>query len=334
MGYCPEGVVPIPCKWVFDIKTDSMGRIIRFKARLVAGGHRQKEGIDYTETFSPTVSWDSVRLFLAFTVLLGLVPLQLDVDTAYLYSDIEPGMFIYMKPPPGYERADGKVWLLLKSLYGLKQAGRNWNNLIHSELLAQGFVPIDEDACVYIRHNGDGDVVLLLLYVDDILVSASNVDLLRELVDYLRSNFKLKLLGVPTDMGLNRSHAPSQLLGLQLIWGEKFSSVHISAEKLVREVVKDFYEDKGTAPRTVPMDPNHRISKTDCIPESSNMSTEVRTMQKRCRSIVGVFIFLVTTCRVDIKLRQIEPDLSKLNQLFFSPSDSTKGGIRNKYPDI
>jgi len=258
-----------------------MGRIIRFKARLVAGGHHQKEGIDYTETFSPTVSWDSVRLFLAFTVLLGLVPLQLDVDTAYLYSDIEPGIFIYMKPPPGYERADGKVWLLLKSLYGLKQAGRNWNNLIHSVLLAQGFVWIDEDACVYIRHNGDGDVVLLLLYVDDILVSASNVDLLREFVDYLRSHFKLKLLGVPTDMGLNRSHVPSQLLGLQLIWGEKLSSVHISAEKLVREVVRDFYEDKGTAPRTVPMDPNHRMSKIDCIPESSNMSTEVRTMQKR-----------------------------------------------------
>ena len=121
-------------------------------------------------------------------------------------------MFIYMKPPPGYERADGKVWLLLKFLYGLKEAGRNWNKLIHSVITSVGFIRIDEDAFVYIRRKGNGDVVLFLVYVDDILLSASNTDLLHEFVSFLRS--QLKLLGVPTDVGLSRTQAPSQLLGL------------------------------------------------------------------------------------------------------------------------
>ena len=80
----PEGANAIPSKWIFTVKTDSLGRLVRFKARLVAGGHRQLEGIDFVETFSPTVSWDSVRLFLALTVTHNLVPLQLDVDMAYL----------------------------------------------------------------------------------------------------------------------------------------------------------------------------------------------------------------------------------------------------------
>ena len=185
-------------------------------------------------------------------------------------------------------------------MYGLKQAGRNWNKLIHSVLTSAGFVRIDEDACVYIRHRGNGDVVLLLLYVDDILLAASNTDLLHEFVSFLRSHFKLKLLGVPIDVGLSRTQAPTQLLGLQLTWGEGFRSVHISAEKLVREVVRDFYESKSSEPKQVPICPNHRLTKADCIPVDRSNTAEVKRMQADYRSIVGVCVFLVTTCRLDI----------------------------------
>ena len=83
------------------------------------------------------------------------------------------------------------------------------------------------------------------MYVDDILLLASNADLLHEFVSFLRSHFKLKLLGVPTDVGLSRMQAPTQLLGLQLTWREGFRSVHISAEKLVRKVVRDLPNDVG-----------------------------------------------------------------------------------------
>ena len=81
----PEGA---NSKWVFTVKTDSLGRLVRFKVRLVGGGHKQQEGVNFVETFSPTVSCDSVRLFLALTVTHNLVPLQLDVDLAYLYGNI------------------------------------------------------------------------------------------------------------------------------------------------------------------------------------------------------------------------------------------------------
>ena len=99
--HLPEGAHSIPSKWIFTAKTDSKGRLVRFKAGLVAGGHKQQEGVDFNETFSPTVSCDSVRLFLALTVTHKLVPLQLDVDTAYLYGDIEPDVTIFMRAPDG-----------------------------------------------------------------------------------------------------------------------------------------------------------------------------------------------------------------------------------------
>ena len=99
----PDGANAIPAKWVFTVKTDSLGRLVRYKARLVAGGHRQEEGIDFNETFSPTVSWNSVRLYLALTVTHNLISLQLDVDMAYLYGEIESDVTIYMRASQGVQ---------------------------------------------------------------------------------------------------------------------------------------------------------------------------------------------------------------------------------------
>ena len=100
-------------------------------------------------------------------------------------------------------------------MYGLKQAGRIWNLLVDEKLRAAGFVALDEDACASIRRRGS-EVTLLLLYVDDIICSASDKSILEELVLYLRSLFSLKLMGVPTSFSLP---VPTQLLELELIWG-------------------------------------------------------------------------------------------------------------------
>jgi hypothetical protein len=116
---------------------------------------------------------------------------------AYLYGDIDPGITIFMRPPQGISLPGKSVYRLKKSLYGLKQAGRIWNTLIDDKLRAVGFVALDEDACVYIWRRGK-DVTLLLLYVNDIICSASDKGILEELVLYLRSLFSLKLMGVPT----------------------------------------------------------------------------------------------------------------------------------------
>jgi len=291
----PLGAIALPCKWVYDVKTDDMGRLIRYKARLVVCGNRQREGVDFSETFSPTVSWDSVRLFLALTVKFGLVPLQLDINMAYLYALIDEGLVIYMRPPPGMDVPDGYFLRLLKRLYGFKQSGRNWNHLIHQKLEEAGFMRIDEDACVYMRVR-DGKITLLLIYVDDILCSASSKDLLAELLAYLRSLFKLKVMGVPTNIHM----APSQLLGIQLVWGDDFKSVQINASKIVNELLVESWDNYGkdaVAHRT-PMEPNLRLAESDQLKEP--VDEDDIAMQSKYRHIVGVLIFLVTTCRVEL----------------------------------
>ena len=166
---------------------------------------------------------------------------------AYLYGEIEPGLTIYMQAPKGTSLGEGYVYKLKKSLYGLKQAGRVWNKLVDEKLRAQGFIPIDKDSCVYIRRRNNGEITMLLLYVDDIVCSVSSKEILIELVEYLKSLFKLKLKGVPSAMSLP---IPSQLLGLELTWGRGFSSVQLNSSKLVRQLLKDQYKDTGSRPRT------------------------------------------------------------------------------------
>ena len=130
------------------MKTDSDNVIVRYKARLVIRGDYQKDGIDYDETFAPVVRWEFMRLFLALSVLFSLIPLQLDVDTAYLMADLDEE--IYMEPPLGDTLDENYIYRLNKSLYGLKQAGRNWNQLLDNIIQGYNFMRLDSDHCLFI----------------------------------------------------------------------------------------------------------------------------------------------------------------------------------------
>ncbi|RVW68648.1 Retrovirus-related Pol polyprotein from transposon TNT 1-94 [Vitis vinifera] len=122
----PKGVKPIGCKWIFKTKRDSKGNIVRYKARLVAKGFTQKEGIDYKETFSPVSSKDSFRIIMALVAHYDLELHQMDVKTAFLNGNIDET--IYMVQPENFESNDSKqlVCRLKRSIYGLKQASRQW----------------------------------------------------------------------------------------------------------------------------------------------------------------------------------------------------------------
>jgi histone deacetylase 1/2 len=123
----PPGRKPIGCKWVFKIKQNADGTISRYKGRLCAKGYAQIESIDFTDTFAPVIHLETLRALLAFAAKNNLIVCQLDVSTAYLHADVEEE--IYMEQPPGFEEYDENgeplVCLLKKSIYGLKQAGRN-----------------------------------------------------------------------------------------------------------------------------------------------------------------------------------------------------------------
>ena len=135
----PKGHKAVGSKWVFKTKRDSLGQIERHKARLVAKGFNQKEGIDYNETFSPISKKDSLRIILALVAHYDLELHQKDVKTAFLNGSLEEE--VYMSQSEGFVE-DGKevlVCLLKKSIYGLKQASRQWYIKFHDTITAFGF---------------------------------------------------------------------------------------------------------------------------------------------------------------------------------------------------
>ena len=127
----PEGRLPTECKWVYKLKQNAEGIVVRRKSRLVVKGFTQVAFIDYNEPYAPVIKGETIRMMLAFGVKYGLKIMQLDVTTAFLHADIDEGVEIYMRQPPGYEKYDEEGFelfcKLMKSLYGLKQASRNWN---------------------------------------------------------------------------------------------------------------------------------------------------------------------------------------------------------------
>ena len=158
----PEGKQTVGGRWVYAVK-ESADRTLTHKARYVAKGYSQTENSDYFETDAPTTQMTSVRVLMQLAAKLDLTVHQLDVKTAYLNAPID--CEIYLEQAEGYE-VPGKdkklVYKLNKSLYGLKQSGRNWNSVLNNELINNGFKQSLADPCMYVKHDGK-DIVILLI---------------------------------------------------------------------------------------------------------------------------------------------------------------------------
>ncbi|CAL9135764.1 unnamed protein product, partial [Musa textilis] len=180
----------VGCKWVFKTKRDSTGNIERYKARLVAKGFSQKEGIDYNETFSPVSRKDSLRIVMALVAHYDLELHQIDVKTAFLNGDLDEE--IYMEQPEGFIEKGKESWAckLKKSIYGLKQASRQWYIKFHDTITSFGFKENVVDQCIYLKISGS-KFIILVLYVDDILLASSDLGLLHETKIFLNKNFKM-----------------------------------------------------------------------------------------------------------------------------------------------
>ena len=152
----PQSRKPIRSKWVFRVKYNPDGSVARFKARLVAQGFSQVPGIDFTETFALTVRRKSLRIYLAICAFLGLIIDQVDIVEAYLESLLDNNEFpIYKKSPPGIEQMrKGLHCRLLRSLYGLRQSGRLWNQNVIAFYKKIGFRPLNADPSILILQTG------------------------------------------------------------------------------------------------------------------------------------------------------------------------------------
>ena len=247
----PEGVKPIGCKWIFKTKRDSSGNIERYKARLVAKGFTQREGIDYKETFSPFSMKVSFKIIMALVAHYDLELHQMDVKTAFLNGNIEET--IYMVQPENLENnsSNSLVCKLKKSIYGLKQASGQWYQKFDQIITSYGFVGNVVDQCIYNKFSGS-KFIFLVLYVDDILLASSDMNLLYDTKKFLSRNFEMKDLGIA-----------SFVLGIQIHRDRSRCMLGLSQEAYIDRVLSRF-DMKDCAPGDTPIAKGDKFSLLQC----------------------------------------------------------------------
>src|SRR5271168_4978516 len=156
-------------KWVFKVKRDQDGNIVKFKARYVAKGYMQIYGLDYTNTYANVADIDTIRLLLAMACFYDWECDTVDIVTAFLNGDLEEE--VYMDQIEGFEEdpTGTKVYKLLKSIYGLKQAPRAWQQRFYKHLRKLGFTQLRTDSAVFIRRT-NGIPVIIMIHVDDMAI--------------------------------------------------------------------------------------------------------------------------------------------------------------------
>lgn len=185
-------------RWVYKTKYDASGNIRKRRARLVIQGFEQKEGIDYQETFSPVVRFDTIRTLISIAASESLEIKQFDVKTAFLHAKVDEE--IYMRQPKGFEDGSNKVCKLQKSIYGLKQASRCWNQRLTSFLKKFHLKPSDADPCLF--YSANEERLIVAVYIDDGIVVGKNQKLIDFLLKSLKKEFEITFSDPETFIGL------------------------------------------------------------------------------------------------------------------------------------
>ncbi|CAH9105932.1 unnamed protein product, partial [Cuscuta epithymum] len=238
----------VDSKWIFTIKYNSDGTIERYKARLVARGFTQTYGLDYEETFAPVAKLNTVRILLSLAANLDWPLLQLDVKNAFLNGDLEEEVF--MQVPPGFDSntTAGKVCKLKKALYGLKQSPRAWFGRFEKTVKKRGYTQAQSDHTLFYKHSAEGKVAVLIVYVDDIVLTGDDQGELAALKNFLAQQFEIKDLG-------NLKY----FLGMEVARSQK--GIMICQRKYVLDLLKETGL-LGCKPVSTPIDPNQKFGRT------------------------------------------------------------------------
>jgi hypothetical protein len=266
----------IGTKWVFRNKKDERGIVIRNKARLVAQGYTQEEGIDYEEVFAPVARIEAILLFLAYASFMGFTVYQMDVKSAFLYGTIDEE--VYVSQPPGFEdpQHPNKVYKVVKALYGLHQAPRKWYETLATYLLNNGFHRGKIDQTLFIKKD-KGDILLVQVYVDDIIFGSTKQEMCKEFEKLMKDEFQMSSMGELTFF-----------LGLQVQQSKE--GIFISQDKYVTKIVRKF-KFTDAKPSNTPADKTTHL----LLKNASGADVDVHTY----RSMIGSLMYL-TSSRPDI----------------------------------
>jgi hypothetical protein len=190
----PHGHRAITLKWVFKLKRDEAGAIVKHKARLVARGFLQQEGIDFDDAFAPVARMESVRLLLALSAQQGWHVHHMDVKSAFLNDDLKEEVYVHQPPGFAIPGKEGKVLRLCKVLYGLRQAPRAWNAKLDSTFKGMSFTPSPHEAAIYRRGNG-GSALLVGVYIDDLVITGAKDAEVTAFKEEMKATFQMSDLG-------------------------------------------------------------------------------------------------------------------------------------------
>ncbi|KAK2364787.1 putative mitochondrial protein [Trifolium repens] len=293
----PEDVNIIGTKWVYKNKSDENGTVTRNKARLVAQGYTQIEGLDFDETFAPVARLESIRLLLGVACILKFKLYQMDVKSAFLNGYLQEE--VYVEQPKGFVDPEhpNYVYKLKKALYGLKQAPRAWYERLTQFLEEQGYRKGGSDKTLFVKQE-KGKFIIAQIYVDDIVFGGMSNAMVQHFVQQMQSEFEMSLVGELT-----------YFLGLQI--KQMDDTIFISQSKYARNIIKKFGMDNATHKRT-PAPTHLKLTK-----DEKGISVD----QSLYRSMIGSLLYL-TASRPDITYAvgvcaryQADPKVSHLTQV-------------------
>ncbi|GKC21301.1 reverse transcriptase domain-containing protein, partial [Tanacetum coccineum] len=244
----PYGKRAISTKWVYRNKKNDRVIVVRNKARLVAQGYTQEEGIDYDEVFAPVARIEAIMIFLAYASFMNIIVYQMDVKSAFLYDRIEEE--VYVCQPSGFEDPEfpNKVYKVEKALYALHQDPRAWYETLSTYLLAHEFRRGTIDKTLFIRKDKD-DILLVQVYVDDIIFGFTKKSLCTEFKQMMHKRFQMSSMGELTFF-----------LGLQV--KQKDNGIFISQDKYVTDILKK-YDFATVKTANTPMETNKALLKDE-----------------------------------------------------------------------
>jgi hypothetical protein len=274
-------------KWVYKLKHNEDDTIERYRARIVAKGFLQHEGVDYGEIFSPVVRYSTLRLILALCAHYGMFKRHLDCPKAFTQADLDTP--VYMKAPTGVKIPHGMCFEMLKSIYGLKQAGRLFYQLVLAFLLTLGFIASPGDTCLMYLVVGS-NLALIMIYVDDLLLCTMTKEFGDMLTEKLTAKFNCKDLGEIT-----------YCLGIHIVTSPCRYFIALDLDRYIKNMITK-YEFDDLQPLPTPM--IHDVKLTNADSPTTDAEKE-KMSQYPFRSAISAVMYAMIALRADISFAVI-----------------------------